>query len=487
MRRNPLIPVALALMVGIAGQHSLVDLPSSFWWILAAVGALAASTFTIVRRRPHIAFTLLCVLLFVAGIGGTVGRMSDPRYNQRDWSHIVAPETVGQNKTNNPRKVFLSARLTETPQPRKRSWRARAKVENVDGKHSEGDILLYFKKDSTATTLRYGDRLLIHGYPNLEKRTLYTTSDHYLITAHDDRSLRAHAEHLRMRLLHRMQQGPLDKRQAGVAEALTLGWRADIDPKTQEAYRDAGISHLLAVSGLHVGLVALAVGILLSFIPKTRKGRITKGAIQLAAVWLFALITGMSPSTMRAALMFSLFIVSDIFERGTPKLNLMAATAILTLTIKPMLLFDIGWQLSYSAVAGILLARPLITLYHNRLWQASLVSIIATIATMPIILTTFHRIQPYFLIANVVIIPLAGVILVLALAYMAIPCTAAALPLGKMLEWSGWLTEQVSGLPGAVIETGALNGWTTAILAIVVATMLIALNLTMRKVSEQVG
>ena len=350
-----------------------------------------------------------------------------------------------------PGKTFLEVRLTETPVPRTKSYKATAKVLAVDGTPCRGEMRLYLRPDSTAATLRYGDRLLLHGYPDTLKASIYVTSDHYIITARDSTSLRARSERLRMHLLHRMQGGSLDRRYAGVAEALTLGWRADIDPTTQASYRDSGIAHLLAVSGLHVGLVAAMVGLALFWVGRERRGRIIRGCVQLTAVWLFTVITGLAPSTVRAALMFSLFIVSNILGRRTPKLNLLAAAAIIMLIANPMLLFDIGWQLSFSAVAGILLAMPVIMAFRNKLYQAAMVSVAATTATLPVTLTTFHRFQPYFLIANVLIVPLSAFILAFSLLYMALPCGFTAWPVEAMLRATEAVTSWVASLPGAVI------------------------------------
>lgn len=348
-------------------------------------------------------------------------------------------------------KAFLEVRLTETPSPRIKSYKAQADVLSVDGTPCSGTLRLYLRPDSTAATLRYGDRLLLHGYPDTVKQTIYVTSDHYIITARDSTSLRARSERLRMRLLRRMQRGPLDRRYAGVAEALTLGWRADIDPDTQASYRDAGIAHLLAVSGLHVGLVAAMVGLMLFWVSREQRGRIIRGSIQLTAVWLFALITGLAPSTVRAALMFSLFIVSDILGRRTPRFNLLAAAAIIMLIANPMLLFNTGWQLSFSAVAGIMFVTPIIRNYRLRLIPTIGACIAATIATLPITITTFHRFYPYFLIANVVIVPFSAFILGFSLLYMALPCGTTAWPVEMLLRATEAVTSWVASLPGAVI------------------------------------
>lgn len=253
-------------------------------------------------------------------------------------------------------------------------------MEEINNHPCRGELILYLRKDSTAASLRYGDRLLAHGYVDSERKSLYVTSDHYIIVSHDSTSLRARSEALRMKLLERMQSGPLEHRYRGVAEAMTLGWRGDLEPGINAQFRDAGIMHLLCVSGLHIGLLAAIVGGLLFWIGKECRGRLIRGSVQLLALWSFALLTGLSPATVRAALMFSLFIFSNMLGRRTDTLNLLAAAAIAMLMVNPMLLFNTGWQLSFSAVLGILLMRPLINFHRNILWQAAIVSLSATLS-----------------------------------------------------------------------------------------------------------
>ena len=428
MRKAPLVPVALAMIAGIVVARHIAIATTTWLWCLAGC-ATATGITLLISKRLH-AVSLVLTVLFCGLVGGLLSTIK----LQHDWTRGC------------PEKAFLEVRLTETPMPREKSWRAKATV------LSGGDITLFLRKDSTAATLRYGDRLLLHGYPDTERRIIYITENHYIVTGRDSTSLRARCESLRLKLLHRMQAGPLKQREAGIAEALTLGWRGDLEPTTQASFRDAGIAHLLAVSGLHVGLLAAIVGGLFVWAGKERRGRFIRGSVQLAAIWAFALLTGLAPSTVRAALMFSLFIVAHISGRHTPALNLLATAAIITLTLNPLLVFNVGWQLSYCAVAGITLARPVIMAFNNRLWQLTAVSTFATIATLPVVATTFHRLPVYFLIANIAIVPLAGVLLFLSLVYMALPCEATACPLFWLTRFCEWVTSWIASLPGSVVE-----------------------------------
>ncbi|MCR5444293.1 MAG: ComEC/Rec2 family competence protein [Bacteroidales bacterium] len=268
-----------------------------------------------------------------------------------------------------------------------------------------------------------------------------------------------------------MQSGPLQD--GGVAEALALGWKADIGSDTKAHYRNAGLAHLLAVSGLHVGILAAIVGGLFWWTGRERRGRIIRGSLQLLAVWGFAFITGAAPSTLRAALMFSMFIVNDMLARRVVPLNLLALAAIVMLVADPLLVYDISWQLSFSAVAGILLAQPAIQALRTPVGQAAAVSVAATLATLPVVVATFHRLPLYFIIANVIVVPIAGVILALSLLYMIVPCVATAWPLDLLLRGTDTLTGWVGSLPGAVAENVYLSTPMMVVLTLVVVITLL--------------
>lgn len=473
MRKKPLLPLAVAMIGGILVAHLFPSIPLWCWLVLLAMVALIGGTLWIFTPQKFRHITSISLVLTFLTFGGLLCRFSDPVYDDSHWTHLVQQPS------------YLSLQLTESPVPRERSWKATARVERVDNNASSGTLRLYLRRDSTAASLRYGDRLLVHGYADTLKGWLYTTGDHYMLIGRDSTSLRAHAERLRQRLLSRMQAGPLERRYGGVSEAMTLGWRGDLDKELLTQFRDSGIMHLLCVSGLHVGLLAVMVGWLMIWAGEERKGRIIKGCVQLLAVWTFTLLTGLAPATVRAALMFSLFIFSHMLGRRTDGLNILAAAAIAMLTVKPMLLFDVGWQLSFSAVTGILLMRPVIALHHNIVWESIMVCLAATFATLPVTLATFHQFQPYFLIANIVIVPLAGLILALSLLYLVLPCVVTAWPLGWLLTGCDWLTQGISRLPEAYINNLTLS--TVGIVAISLAVILtfVTINIALARYQRE--
>ena len=283
------------------------------------------------------------------------------------------------------------------------------------------------------------------------------------------KSLRVRASVLQRRLLHRFDNTALSESQQTIAQAMMLGWRNGLDSDTQQQFRAAGITHLLCVSGLHVGIIAYLVGACLKIMGRERRGRIIRGGVQLIAVWTMVFVTGMAPSTLRAGVMFSFFVVGDSFFDRPNALNTLAASAIVLLFCNPNLIYDVSFQLSFSAVAGILsIGVPLSNRLAinktsmgfrvvNYVVQLMCVTTAAQLATLPFSLYHFHQFPTYFLIANMTIVPFAGVLLATMLALLLLcwwPWSTHILSTLLDLELRGVsaITRWVSGLPHSMIE-----------------------------------
>jgi competence protein ComEC len=207
-----------------------------------------------------------------------------------------------------------------------------------------------------------------------------------------------------------------------VVIALVLGQKDALTSEVKTAYTNAGTMHVLAVSGLHVGILYGLLQLFLGLLKGLRGIRWVSPIISLAALWFYAFVTGLSPSVLRATLMFTVVALAGILNRKTNLYNTLAASAFLLLFWNPMLLFAVGFQLSYLAVVGIVYLQPKI--YHaltfrnwlfDKLWMLSSLSLGAQLATMPLVLYYFHQFPTYFLVANWVVVPAVSVMLCLAL------------------------------------------------------------------------
>ena len=388
----------------------------------------------------------LLALLILLGeqFFGCFSRWCNPARNADHYCHYVENDDDWHGAT------FFLAKITSLPSKRAKTYRFEAEVIEITDTSNithpcTGKIIIYLPySDSLSAFVTFGDTLLALASPQIPPsadsnnhfdyrrylfrkgilRTAYVPAEQFRIVGHDNSSFTAHISNLRQRLLKTIRFSQLTPSQQGIAEALFLGWNDDLDPETKQNFRSAGISHLLCVSGLHVEIVAFAIGWCLSFLGNRRRSRIIRGIIQLAVVWLFVLLTQMAPATLRAAIMFSFIIVGQMFFSKPSTLNSIAISALLLLIYNPLLMFDMGLQFSYTSVTAIVLfVRPMeaiLPLPETRLQDKKLlhsllskirslfcVSVVAQLALAPFMLYYFHSFATYFLIANMVVVPFA--------------------------------------------------------------------------------
>jgi competence protein ComEC len=216
-----------------------------------------------------------------------------------------------------------------------------------------------------------------------------------------------------------------NNRSAQIAKALLLGQKKNLERDTQTAYSTAGAMHVLAVSGLHVGII---YGFFFLFF-KPLKLPLLKRFIFLVfligLIWCYAFLTGLSPSVLRSATMFTLISLALLVNRTPSIFNPVAISAVLLLMYDPLVGFSVGFQLSYAALVGILLFQPLILklwIPKNKVleyfWQVSSVSMAAQITTLPISIYYFHTFPTFFLIANWIVIPAAFLIMAVGIPFL---------------------------------------------------------------------
>lgn len=234
---------------------------------------------------------------------------------------------------------------------------------------------------------------------------------------------------------------------------MTLGDRWAQTPQLYETYSVSGASHILAISGLHVGIVYM----LLTLLMLGRRHFWLSQVLTVAAIWAFALITGLSPSVTRAATMISLYAVFANRGGKTSGVNVLCFAAIVMLIVDVQTLFDISFQLSFSAVFAILLFLPILQgIYqpHNVIlrwvWNIGLLSLCAQLGTGPLIAYYFGRFSTYFLLTNFLVIPAATLILYGALLSLLFP--PASIVLIYIVKAMNGGLRIIASLPGASIE-----------------------------------
>ncbi len=255
----------------------------------------------------------------------------------------------------------------------------------------------------------------------------------------------------------------------GVVSALVLGYRDNLDPDIENSFANVGVIHIIAVAGLHVGLLFSLLIFLLKPLPKNRTGNSIRIGISLSVIWLFALVTGLPGSVLRASTMFSFIVIGKYSGRNYNTFNLLAASAFFLLLCDPLLIKDVGFQLSFTAVAGILYLYP--KLYAaievenkllDKIWVMICLSISAQVAILPLILFYFNQFPTYFIISNIIVVPLAALILYLSVALIVLgKITALASVLGWLIchltSLMDFIIAKIAHLPLAIFTFTAFN------------------------------
>lgn len=266
-------------------------------------------------------------------------------------------------------------------------------------------------------------------------------------------SLKHKARRFRKKLLSRLNEFNIGKEQYGIISALTLGEKAYIDNNLKQSYSSAGATHILAVSGLHVGIIYIVIGRVLLFMKRIRYGKTILFLITLSILWSYALVTGLSPSVVRAAIMFTTISTGKLFMRDNNTYNTILISAFLILIVKPLMLFEVGFQFSYLAVLSIVaihnqLANIWISRFQivNRMWEITSVSIAAQLGTFPLAIFYFNQFPVFFLLTNLVVIPLTTIILYFAMIFW----------IGSSINWFGnifsYLLNHVTGFMNIVVQ-----------------------------------
>lgn len=403
---------------------------------------------------------------------------------------------------------YLKGYINNEPQLSNHILRAELAVttgfkHNVPQKVS-GKLLIALKLDSIhPIDLKYGDELLIAAkYLPVEppynpaefdfkswlaSKNIYhqafINQDHLIkLNATKGNPILKYAIRLRQEQVKTYSRLIKDKEALAVASTLVLGYRADLSQETLSIYSKTGTIHALSVSGMHVGIIYIFLNWALFFLDRNRLLKIGKLLLISFLIWYYALLTGFSPSVLRSAIMLTVYIVAKAFHRNSNNYNILAFTAFCLLVYDPFLILDVGFQLSFLAVFGLIYLQPKIykwiyvrDKWLDKLWSTVALSLAAQIATFPLSIYYFHQFPIYFIFSNLfILLPLTammylGIVLLVLRLYFIAP----------LFEWIIIFTNNglkwIANLPFSGITSIWLSRWQLILLCMVLTLFIFAL------------
>lgn len=456
---NPFLRLLLPLSTGI---FLAIVFSFSNWILLLAIlicvltVAFAALNFNYsswgVYRKPWIGGTLIQIFLLILGILVT-----------ENYKEINASNHFSKQKAD-----ALIVQIIQEPKQTGTFVRFNTLATHTSFKGiisaSSGSLFVTVKLDSNQkNNFNYGDELLVSNqykpvdpsfnpaefnyklwlqHQNIYFQTFINPNQYQILATNQGNPLITYALVVRKRLVLKYQKYLHNPDAFSVASTLILGYRADLSQDVFQAYSKTGTIHVLSVSGMHVALVYIIINLLLSFLNHKRSGILLKALISILLIWIYALISGFSPAVCRAAVMISFVIVGKTYNRNISMLNILLASAFVLLLYNPFFLTDVGFQLSYLAVFGLIILQPIIESwidfkqsFARKLWSLLSVSLAAQLITFPISIFYFHQFPVYFLISNLFIVLPSIVIMYVGIAFIFIPDIAViAKPVAFILE-----------------------------------------------------
>ena len=350
-----------------------------------------------------------------------------------------------------------------------------------------GNLLCHLPFDSKSMELEYGDLVSIYGrpYPVPKLKNPKAFDYHSYLknkNIHDQIFLKenawkylgsgygnyflALAKSTQTRFVSVLKRNISTENELAVASALLLGYKGEMNTTVQSAYANTGAMHVLAVSGLHVGIIYPIILWLFSFLKVQNKTiQVLKSFLPLLAIWIFAFITGASASVLRASTMFSFLHLGILLNRHSNVYNTLAAAAFILLLVNPYFIVDVGFQLSFLALLGIVYFQPLLYplwyiehKFGQQLWMYISVALAAQMTTFPISIYYFHQFPVYFWLSGIIVVPFATLILGLGLLLFFIDTLFPFLSyfIGSILTGLIWIMNAlvflIQQIPGSLLQ-----------------------------------
>lgn len=418
-----IVKFSLFLVLGILYAHFF---PISFLFLIPLLIIFGIFfIFWLFARQQLIQQVFLGITAYVCFfcIGVFCYQINMPNFNIEHYSHNV----------NDDSPQIIQLKISQSLKPDKFNFKYFANINAVNGKPATGKILVNIKKDSLSKSFLPDDILLVYApiskihqplnphqfdYSNYIKlQGAYgqiRISENEILKAKTGRStIFGIAQNIRANIVQKLKQTKLKTDERAIVQAFVLGEKNDIDKNLYSDYANAGAAHILAVSGLHVGILYIILSFFLQPLNRMKHGIVVQVIFVIVLLWCFAFLSGLSPSVTRAVTMFSFITSAKLLHRKTNTLNTLFLSLLVLLIIKPLWLFQVGFQLSYLAVFFIVWLYPIFNkVTYSKYWVVRKISAIvsvtlcAQLGVLPLTLYYFHQFPGLFIITNIVVLPL---------------------------------------------------------------------------------
>ena len=424
-----IIKLTICLAVGILLAHFLKLSFLTILYVTIGLVILIGIYWFFVKSKIHRSpfFGMLAYLCMI-GIGITTYNLQDETLRPQHYSHL------NFSVDNNAIVFQIEERLKSDAYNDKYI----AAIKSFNDEEAIGHLLINIKRDSltkrfnvddifyTSTELNSIQKPLnpyqfdYSKYLELEQvyHQIYLNSTTILQISDSKSTIYGYADALRKTINSKLIDAGFEKDALSIMNALLLGQRQTIDKTIYNNYVNSGTIHILAVSGLHVGILLWILNFIFSPLLYLKHGNFIRPLVLVTILWSFAIIAGLSPSVTRAVAMFSIISIAMHLKRSTNIYNTLVISAFVILLFKPTFLFSVGFQMSYLAVLGIVSVQPIIyKLWKpkywiiDKPWQIFTVTLAAQAGVVPISLFYFHQFPGLFFVSNIVVIPFLGLIL----------------------------------------------------------------------------
>jgi competence protein ComEC len=437
-KQAPFIRVFVPFAAGIIVQY-YTDNASWIAWALLSINAAGIILFSFLPlQKQFLNYHAqgICINLLLFAVGALITAVKNP-YRQRALIDAFTTDS----------STFIAV-IDEPHVEKKASWKAVSRLIAINNGHvslfPSSKLLLYFRKDSLLPCPRYGQQIFFaKSLENIRNRDPPGRFDyvrycalkniHYqvFLNAGEYEVLAAKEGHVVTEFIFRIRQEVVavikanvaGRQEAGLALALLIGYKDDLDRELLQAYSNTGVVHVIAISGLHLGLIYALLNLACKPLQRSVAGRFISAAIVICGLWLFTLLAGAAPSVLRSAVMFTAIIAGGCLSKKTSLINNLAASAFILLCVDPYWLWDLGFILSYTALLSIaLFNKPMYQLLVvknkiiDAIWKLNAVTLAAQILTMPVIIYNFGQFPNLFLLTNFIAVPLSSVILMTEIA-----------------------------------------------------------------------